>query len=302
MDKESALHAIMLSELPRVGDRAAERIVALNHHRGHGLGTFFRLPDAVLRDDYKLHAQTIARVCGEGAAHERRCQWLVDQIAGAGGLVLSLEDADYPERLRRRLQPPATVLFGFGNPALLGQPTLAVLNSRTLSEHAVTASLLTVQAAAAQGYTLVGGGMKATYRITAVAGRAAAAPRIIVLDRGIFAAFGACLDRDPFGFGPGRGPLDVERNLVLSPFRLMDHAAAHNGKRRDATVASLADVIVAAHARPGGEIEHVCLGALDRGQAVLSWYGENAGLVAAGATPIQEGDLANLRRFAPSSV
>ncbi|NJR71608.1 MAG: hypothetical protein HC771_25740 [Synechococcales cyanobacterium CRU_2_2] len=50
--------------------------------------------------------------------------------------------------------------------------------------------------------------------------------------------------------------------------------------------AALADVIIAVHARPGGVIEHVCLQALDRGQVVLSWYGENAGLIAAGATPI----------------
>ena len=57
-------------------------------------------------------------------------------------------------------------------------------------------------------------------------------------------------------------------------------------------VAALADVIVAVHARPGGVIERVCLEALDRGQVVLSWYGENAGLVAAGATPIEEADLA----------
>ena len=63
----------------------------------------------------------------------------------------------------------------------------------------------------------------------------------------------------------------------------MDHAAAHNGKRRDELIAALADVIIAVHARPGGVIEHVCLQALDRGQVVLSWYGENAGLIAAGA-------------------
>ena len=83
-----------------------------------------------------------------------------------------------------------------------------------------------------------------------------------------------------------------QRTLVASSFRLMDHAAAHNGKRRDELIAALADVIIAVHARPGGVIEHVCLQALDRGQVVLSWYGENAGLIAAGATPIEEADLA----------
>jgi predicted Rossmann fold nucleotide-binding protein DprA/Smf involved in DNA uptake len=92
--------------------------------------------------------------------------------------------------------------------------------------------------------------------------------------------------------------LNAEQTLVLSPFRLLDHASPRNGQRRDELIAALADVVVAVHARPGGEIERVCLEALDRGQCVLSWYGENAGLVAAGATVITEADLGELARFA----
>jgi predicted Rossmann fold nucleotide-binding protein DprA/Smf involved in DNA uptake len=296
MDKDTALQAVMLSELPHVGDKAAGRIMARNRERGHTLATFLRLPEAVLRDDYELRPAAIRRLCTERAEHESRCRWLLDQLVAAGGAVYLPTDADYPARLRRRLNPPPMVLSTFGSHALLAAPTLAVLNSRTISEHAVTASLAVVQTAAAQGFTLAGGGMKTGYRIAAVAGRAAAAPRAIMLDRGIFATFGARLDRDPFGFGPGRSALDAERTLVLSPFRLMDHATPRNGQRRDEMIAALADVIVAVHARAGGQIERVCLEALDRGQCVLSWYGENAGLVAAGATAIEEKDLGTLAR------
>jgi hypothetical protein len=78
----------------------------------------------------------------------------------------------------------------------------------------------------------------------------------------------------------------------------MDHASPRSGQRRDEIIAALADVIVAVNARPGGQMERVCLESLDRGQCVLSWYGENAGLVAAGATAIEEGDLSRgLMRF-----
>jgi predicted Rossmann fold nucleotide-binding protein DprA/Smf involved in DNA uptake len=299
MDKESALQAVMLSELPHLGDKGAARILARNRQRAHGLATFFRLPAAVLRDDYKLHPGAVARLCEERRPHESRCCWLLDQLAAAGGLIWLCGDATYPARLRERLVPPPVVLYGYGATALLTTPLLAVLNSRTITEHSVAASLAVVQAAAAQGFTLVTGGMKTGYRIAAVAGRAAAAPRVVVLDRGILATFGARLDRDPFGFGPGRSTLDAQRTLVLSPFRLLDHAVARNGRRRDELVAALADVIVAVHARAGGVIERVCLAALDRGQCVLSWYGENAGLVAAGATAIEEGDLRGLKRFLP---
>jgi predicted Rossmann fold nucleotide-binding protein DprA/Smf involved in DNA uptake len=299
MDKETALHAIMLSELPHVGDKAAARILALNRKRHHSFATFFRLPEAVLREDYDLRPATIARLCGERSEHESRCQWLLAQLGTAGAEAWLVDAAGYPDRVRQRLDPPPAVLYGFGSAAPLAAPTVAVLNSRTFGEHAVSASLAAVQAVAAQGFTLVSGGMKTSHRIAAVAGRAAAAPRVIVLDRGIFAAFGAHLDRDPFGFGPGRMALDAQRTFVLSPFRLMDHAVPRNGRRRDEIIAALADVIVAVHARAGGEIERVCLAALDRGQSVLSWYGENAGLVAAGATAIEEKDLRGLSRYVP---
>jgi hypothetical protein len=56
--------------------------------------------------------------------------------------------------------------------------------------------------------------------------------------------------------------------------------------------------VIAVNARPGGEIERVCLRALDAGQCVLSWLGENSGLVAAGARSIDDTDVVHgLRRF-----
>ena len=300
MDKEAALYAVMLSELPHVGDRLADRILACNRDRGHGLATFFRLPAAVVREIYRLPAETVAHLDAGAEAHRARCGWLLERLAAAGGDAWCAGDAAYPQRLARRLVPPLPVLYAVGAADVVERPTLAVLSSRMLSEHTVPATTAIAHAAAAHGLTLVGGGMKASYRVASVAARAAGAARVIVLDRGLFATFGARADRDPSGFGPGRAALDVTRTLVVSQFRLGDHASPRSGQRRDELVAALADVVEAVHAQPGGQIERVCLAALDRGQVVLSWYGENAGLVAAGATAIAEADLAELRRFVPS--
>jgi predicted Rossmann fold nucleotide-binding protein DprA/Smf involved in DNA uptake len=291
MDKDAALHAIMLSELPHVGERTAARVLELNRQRRHGMATFFRLPEAVLREDYRLHADTCRRLVAGRGDHESRCRWLADRFTGAGGAVRLRDEPTYPERLRERLDPAPAVVFLVGAPEILTTPTVAVLSSRDIDEHSVTASLTVVRAAAAHGFVLVSGGMKANHRIVAVAGRALALPRVIVLDRGVFSTFGASFDRDPFGLGPGRAALHTGRTLVLSPFRLLDPAAPRNGRRRDEMIAALADVVVAVHARVGGEIERVCFTALDRGQCVLSWQGENSGLVAAGATAVEEGDL-----------
>jgi predicted Rossmann fold nucleotide-binding protein DprA/Smf involved in DNA uptake len=174
------------------------------------------------------------------------------------------------------------------------------LNSRELSEHSVVATVQIAQHAAREGFALVTGGMKAAHRIAAAAVRAAGARRAVVLDRGILSAFAGSFERDPFGLGPGRGRLDAERTLALSPFRPCDHASPRSGRRRDELIAALGDVVVAASARPGGEVERICLRALDAGQCVLAWQGGNAALAAAGAAAIGDSDLrVGLRRFLP---
>ncbi len=299
VNKERALHAVMLSELPAMGERGLARVLALSRMQGGDLAGFFRLPAAVLREAYRLPEAAVRRLTEEGDAHAVRCHWLLDLFVARGGAVWALDDPAYPSRLRHRPCHPPAVLYALGNLAALDLPTVALLHSRTLGGDAIAVTPRLVHAAAADGFAVVSGGMKATHRIVAVAARAVAAPRVIVLDRGMVATFGVAFDRDPFGLGPRRGCLDRNRTLVVSPFRLMDGAVPSNGQRRDELVAALADVLVAVHARPGGAIERICLEALDRGQCVLSWTGENAGLVAAGATVIEEADLHCLSRFVP---
>ncbi|MBI4518779.1 MAG: DNA-processing protein DprA [Deltaproteobacteria bacterium] len=301
MDDEITLAAVMLSQLPHVGEKAATRVLQLNAARGLGLAEFFRLPAATLVDDYKLPAPAVEHICREAERRQREAQELVGRMVAGGVAAWLPADALYPTRWRERLEPHPPVVFALGAAAALEAPVLAVLNSRTVHERAVSATIRVTQAAAAQDLVVASGGMKASHRIAAVLARSAPA-RVIILDRGLFAAFGRHLDRDPFGLGPGRGVLDATRTLVLSPFRLCDHAVARNGARRDELIAALADVIVAVHTRPGGEIERICFAALDRGQCVLSWLGENAGLLAAGAISIDDDDLADLRRFLPAAV
>src|SRR5207244_657604 len=83
-------------------------------------------------------------VCRERAEHETRGRWLRDQLAQVGGTVCLADEPAYPARLRGRLDPLPAVIYGFGAFNVLPQRTLAVLNSRTVSEHFVSASLAAV--------------------------------------------------------------------------------------------------------------------------------------------------------------
>ena len=303
LDYESALALVTLAELPRVGERRLLRVQALARERRLPLGGVVDLAPHALARDYGLPSSALARLGRDRFWHTAHCRALVAQLAACGALVGQPGEAHYPRAWAERADPPPPLAYLYGAPELLGRPTVALLGSRAVDEHAVTAAVRIVQRAAREGLAVAVGGMKTTHRIAAATARAAGAARIVVLDRGLFAAFGGQPQFDPFGFGPRRARFDPAATLVLSICRPHDHATPRGGRRRDELIAALGDVVVALSARPGGEVERICLRALDRGQCVVSWQANSASLVAAGAVPIDAHDLQHgLRRLMPAPV
>lgn len=298
---ETALARVMLFELPRVGEQTARRVLDLARQQRLELAEVLRLPAALLASQCRLPPAAMHRLTIERLPYTRHCQRLLARAREIGAKLWTPDDVEYPRAWLRHASPPPLV-YAHGATAALAAPALALLSSRDPSATSVGAAVCLIEAAA-EGFALATGGMKSTYRIAAAAARASGALRLIVLDRGLLATFPDGILRDCFGVGPCRPALDASRTLVLSPFRLCDHAVARNGRRRDQLAAALGDLIVAVSARPGGEIERICLEALDRGRCVLSWHGENRGLIAAGAVAIDESDLrAGLRRFLAKSA
>lgn len=292
------LSLLMLAELRTVGERGAEAVFLFARQHRIALAAALALPAGRLARECGLGPTAIAQLTSGREAHLDHCRTLLESLEAHGASLSGRDGAEYPDRWRARAVPTPPLAYWYGNRHVLDAPTVAVLNSRTITGPTVNATIRLVHRVSAEGCTVVTGSMKSTYRIAAVAARSAGTPRAIVLDRGLFAAFPHGLDRDPSGFGPRHSLLDPQRTLVLSPFRLHDHAVPHNGRRRDHLIAALADLVIAVNARPGGEIERVCLRALDAGQCVLSWLGENPGLVAAGARSIDDTDVVHgLRRF-----
>lgn len=298
MDYEAALALVTFAELPRVGERRLLRLQALARGRRLTLSRIVGLPPGALARDYGLPAPALARLQAGGFWHTAHCRALVARVAAAGARICQPGDAGYPIRWIERGDPAPPFAYLYGAHELLTVPCVSLLASRGVNEQTVTATVHVARRAAVDDFALALGGMKSTHRIAAVTGRAAGAPRLVVLDRGLFAAFGGPPEFDPFGFGPGRTRFDPRATLVLSTFRPDNHATPRNGRRRDELIAALGDVVVALSARPGGEVERICLRALDRGQCVLSWQGSSPSLVAAGAVAVDESDLrGGLRGF-----
>lgn len=298
MPLHDELSLLMLAELPTVGQRGAHATLAFARTHGMTLAAALELPAHRLVTDCGFAAAAVACLTNRRPWHVERCRNLLDAMGSCGASIHAFDSPQYPARWQTQARPAPPFAVCYGNRRVLDGLTVAVLNSRSITAPSVSATIRLVHRLAEEGCALITGGMKSTYRIAAVAARAAGTPRIIVLDRGLFAAFPHGLDRDPSGFGPHYSGLDAQQTLLLSPFRLHDHAAPGNGRRRDHLIAALADLVIAVNARPGGEIERVCLRALDAGQSVLSWMGENRGLMAAGARAIDDTDVIHgLRRF-----
>lgn len=302
MDHDARLAILLLAELPRVGERRLARLQTLARERQVSLAALTALAPAQLTGELRLPQVAVQRLTLEKAWHAAHVTALAQRLEGAGIELCQPGEGLYPPGWMRRAAPPPPLATLYGNAALAWRPSIALLHSRLVSEASVQATLRIVAAAAAEGLALAVGGMKTPHRIAAATARSLGAARLIVLDRGVLAAFGSDLDRDPFGLGPTRGRFDADRTLVLSPFRPEDHAVPRSARRRDALLVALADIVIVVSARQGGEVERCALAALARGQHVLMWEDGSAALATAGAHRLDAVELANgLRRWLPTS-
>ena len=90
-------------------------------------------------------------------AIESRIRFGLDTIAALGVQVLTLRDANYPERLRHLEEHAPYVLFTRGRLDLIGRPTLAVVGSRRCSEYGADAARTLTSAAARAGAVIASG-------------------------------------------------------------------------------------------------------------------------------------------------
>lgn len=59
---------------------------------------------------------------------------LLTRVERAGGWVISIQDADYPEQLRELFDPP-TVVYGLGSRPQFGRPQLAIVGARRMTSY-----------------------------------------------------------------------------------------------------------------------------------------------------------------------
>jgi DNA processing protein len=193
-----------------------------------------------------------------------------DKVGSKNVRLITWTSVIYPERIASFLGSPPAFLFAYGNLRALNSPTFAVVCSRNPGP----ADLEKVERAAEKGVleskVLVGGTNTDAYQRAAIVPLRWGAPRILVLDRGLFVALGSDLSEEPFRTARlWRYRFDPETDLVLSRNRPFDEYAASNQKYRDELLVALSDEIVGISLRPGGNMDKLSAKAENAGRSVV---------------------------------
>lgn len=187
--------------------------------------------------------------------------------------VLTLNSSAYPSRIEQYDDAPPPILYALGNRTLLHPApmrftfTIAVSNDPPPevleAQDRIASDLIEL------GGVPVTGHDRLPYQRLALTAQRRNRPVLYVLDRGLREALSAGFDRPLFAAARIReGDFQSERDCVVSPFRLDDHAIGANNRRRDSLVFAFSDVIVALYIRPGGNMAKELLRALKRTRPV----------------------------------
>jgi hypothetical protein len=272
MDLRESQAALAWLSLPHVGERTL--LALLDHAREArtSLFTLWQTPPEDVAAIVPLHRRTLEALRTEPEAAWARAGEDLEAARSRGVELLLAGAPDQPPALREAAARGGRrwpVLFAYGALGLLEEPRVAIVNSREVSAGGLAATDALADALARRDMPLVTSTNREAYRASATAAKRQAGPAVLVLDRGIAEAFPHGLEREPVASARvWDEAFDPDLQLLLSPFAWRDHWTARNGKRRDALLFDLADLVVAVDVRAGGYIEQECRRSLRRGKAV----------------------------------
>jgi len=254
---------------PELGSASVSKILAKNALLGIHPEEFLRLGRQELIVEYGLRENAAKAICDRKFLE--RVEDFKRRVRGKNVALATQRSPIYPRRLEGFCEPPPVYVFLYGNYKALEGKTFCVLASRDASEEALLKVEKGVEAGVLEPMTLVSGANTVAYQRAAVVPLRWGAPRVLVLDRGLFAALGNGLDQEPFSAARlWRYRFDSSTDLVVSPFRPDDHFVPRNNRIRDECVVGLSDVVRWAYSRPGGNVEGFIERARKAGKVVES--------------------------------
>lgn len=241
-----------------LGSSGIARILARNAITGRSPEYFLSLSAETLQEEYALKPQAALSLTAELPELREKVAELKQRLNGKNVRLVTIQSPLYPKRLEAFCNSPPAYLFMYGNTSVLSTRTFCVLASRDSDRSTVDLVEKQVELGVLEPKTLVTGSNTQAYMRAAIVPLRWGAPRLLVLDRGLFKALGEQLAEEPFSAARlWRYKFDAETDLVISPFRPDDQFIGHNNKIRDEIVVALSDDVVTVRPRSGGFMEQL---------------------------------------------
>lgn len=268
---ETSDFELALSLAPKVGSELFRKIVSKQTQHGLDSRACLEMDASALTSELGMPAATAEAFADRTSSMYADLDRFKRQVGAKPVRLVTTASAIYPQRLVDFCKSPPAFLFLYGNVRLLKSKTFSVLCSRNPSADDLAAVERVAEEGVLAPMTLVGGTNTDAYQRASIVPLRWGAPRILVLDRGLFSALGDDLEDEPFRAARlWRYRFDPETDLVVSRNRPFDAFAAGNAALRDELVVALSDELRVIRMRQGGNIEKLASRAVELGRVVHS--------------------------------
>jgi DNA processing protein len=224
---------------------------------------FLNLNEEILREEYRLTSKAAQTWSANRKSFLRKAQELEARLDHHHIQFITAADAHYPKRIEEMFSNPPAVLYTYGNAPLLERNLFAIMSSRNSSLAALSTIESLTQEAVRKGEILVSGHSTPEYQRAAVVPLRWGAPRVLVLDRGLFKAMGEELSQEPFGAARlWRYEFDPNLDLAISCVNPDRDYYPTSNVTRDELIGALADRIDFIEIKPSGNMQRIAQMAL----------------------------------------
>lgn len=260
---------IALSQCPGIGAKSITRILTRCDLIGRAPAQFAELSREALIEEHRLSAAQAEAWSEKKEALLETAHSIDERLNLLGVNIITSSDAHYPALVEEMDSDPPSILYTYGNERNLDGHTFAVMSSRKSSEQALLSIEGLTEEGVLAGEILVTGHDTPEYQRSAIVPLRWGAPRVLVLDRGLFAALGEDLKEEPFRAARlWRYQFDAKTDLVVSAIAPDKPYRKESNKERDKLIASLSRRIDFVQINAGGNMEKLAKRALKAGRKV----------------------------------
>lgn len=264
--------SLALALTPGIGGKTITRVLTRNDLLGRTTDEFLRVGLEALREDYRFTLKAAQEWSSTAKRRLDEAKALEDRLVPLGVNLVTAADAHYPRMIEQMDHDPPGVLFLYGNARLLESETFCVLSSRDTSSAGLEVIEKLTEERVLAGKTLVSGHDTPEYQRSAIVPLRWGAPRVLILDRGLFKALGEDLREEPFRAARlWRYQFDAKTDLAISCLNPDRDYHPNSNRIRDKLIACLSLALDLVEVRPGGNMEALAKAALRAGRPVRIW-------------------------------